>query len=386
LNNIAKFSNKIDWDYNVRENLTSSAKRTPKKASRTLNRKFNIDYSFSKFSGYKKQERKKHRKIKLKNNRNITSNPNSIYFGILFVLIFGLLFFLTISISSASPMMKETYNDDNLYGTGRSVSLLRDYLVFKDVNPQKKEPNVLPTAKVEFSKYRIKKNDTIAKVAQKFGLSSDTIILTNNLIKKRSLRPGDILLIPNQDGRTIEVKNNDSVFKIANRYGIKWEKLADVNNIRSSVLIAGMKLFIPGSEMTNYEKEHFFGETTIWPVRGNISSYFGPRIDPFTGIYSFHTGLDIKNNPGTPVKTVRKGKVIYVGWQNIYGNFIIIRHENNLLTTYGHLEETFVKKGQDVVQGEVIASVGSSGRSTGPHLHFEVRQYGRLIDPIKILK
>ncbi|MER3553241.1 MAG: peptidase M23 [Meiothermus sp.] len=117
-------------------------------------------------------------------------------------------------------------------------------------------------------------------------------------------------------------------------------------------------------------------------VQTYISSGFGYRTSPFGGISSeFHNGLDFPAPMGTPVYVTASGKVDQVGWNSIFGLMILIDHENGLYTLYGHLSEAKVTQGQSVGQGELIGAVGSTGRSTGPHLHYTVYRYGSAVDP-----
>ncbi|BBB31741.1 peptidase M23 [Thermotomaculum hydrothermale] len=120
---------------------------------------------------------------------------------------------------------------------------------------------------------------------------------------------------------------------------------------------------------------------SIWPVKGFITDGFGYRIDPFTGKRAFHKGIDISARRGTPVVAPADGIVTMAGKTKGYGNFVVINHQNNLETRYGHLRDIFVKRGQIVKRGDVIGTVGNTGRSTGPHLHFEVRVNGKAVNP-----
>jgi len=122
------------------------------------------------------------------------------------------------------------------------------------------------------------------------------------------------------------------------------------------------------------------------PCQGYISSGFGRRKDPFTGKPAFHTGIDIVSYPGTPVRATADGKVIYAGRHPGYGKVVVIRHGFGYSTLYGHLQKIKVRAGQKVRRGEVIGYLGSTGRSTGPHLHYEVRRYGRYLNPSKYLR
>jgi murein DD-endopeptidase MepM/ murein hydrolase activator NlpD len=120
-------------------------------------------------------------------------------------------------------------------------------------------------------------------------------------------------------------------------------------------------------------------------VDGWFSSNFGYRIDPFTGENSFHEGIDFPAETGTPVVAAASGKVVYAEWHPQYGKMIEIDHGNGLVSRYAHAAELRVKEGDLVVRGQRIASVGSTGRSTGPHLHFEVRQNGVPQNPARFL-
>lgn len=117
-----------------------------------------------------------------------------------------------------------------------------------------------------------------------------------------------------------------------------------------------------------------------------LSSEYGMRKDPFTGRMAFHDGIDLAVKRGTPITAARSGVVAFSGWKSGYGNTVIIRHEDGLETLYAHASKTRVEVGERVAEGAHIADSGSSGRSTGPHLHFEVRRHGRAVDPMPYLE
>ncbi|WP_051654719.1 M23 family metallopeptidase [Persephonella sp. IF05-L8] len=121
------------------------------------------------------------------------------------------------------------------------------------------------------------------------------------------------------------------------------------------------------------------------PLYGKITSRFGYRKDPFTRKRAFHTGLDLKARYKQPVFATANGVVEYAGWMKGYGKIVIIRHKYGFKTYYGHLSKIRVKKGQYVKVGSVIGYAGNTGRSTGTHLHYEIRRYGALINPLRLM-
>ncbi len=124
---------------------------------------------------------------------------------------------------------------------------------------------------------------------------------------------------------------------------------------------------------------------SIWPTEGHLSSRFGYRTNPVTGKSQLHAGLDIANRPGTPIIAPGKGVVTFAAWDGAYGNSVVINHGNNTATRYAHMQKFVVKEGQTVNRGDLIGYVGSTGRSTGPHLHYEVRIGGVPVDPMRYI-
>ena len=116
-----------------------------------------------------------------------------------------------------------------------------------------------------------------------------------------------------------------------------------------------------------------------WPVKGRLTSGFGWREG------GFHHGIDLAENIGEPIRAAAAGKVIFAGWRPVYGKTVIIDHGNSLLTLYAHAHSLMVQQGECVSAGEIIALLGSSGRSSGPHLHFEVYWQGKVVDPLGYL-
>jgi murein DD-endopeptidase MepM/ murein hydrolase activator NlpD len=124
---------------------------------------------------------------------------------------------------------------------------------------------------------------------------------------------------------------------------------------------------------------------SIWPAHGWLTGTFGGRSDPFTGEPGFHQGLDISTEKGQPVFATADGSIEAASYSGDYGNLIVLKHEFGLVTRYGHLSSFVVKPGQQVKRGDVIGYVGSTGRSTGAHLHYEILANGKLINPLQLL-
>jgi murein DD-endopeptidase MepM/ murein hydrolase activator NlpD len=179
---------------------------------------------------------------------------------------------------------------------------------------------------------------------------------------------------PQPDSREINMYLEESLKRQIQRVHWELEELQMLGEIQ---------------ERNAYKVERFFDSQrsllastpTTWPVRGWITSSFGQRTSPFTGKLQMHEGLDIAARPNTPVKATAEGVVIYSGWKSDFGKLITIDHGYGYRTRYGHLAKIYVKNGQRVKRGDTIGSVGSTGRSTGPHLHYEVKVRGLPVNP-----
>jgi len=243
----------------------------------------------------------------------------------------------------------------------------------------------LPHA-VEISSYTVRKGDSISSISRQFGRSPDSILSMNGIKNAKSLRTGTELKIPSMDGLLHVVAKGESLGSIAKRYKVELTLLADANDLGSMTLRVGQSLFIPGAKLGADELRRIYGTAFAWPVRGPISSWFGVRADPFTGVRRFHAGVDIVVNLGTPVKAAADGRVADLGYNASYGNYIILSHPDGSQTLYGHLSAFSVTRGQSVTLGKVIGKSGNSGYSTGPHLHFGLYRGGAAVNPLKSLK
>lgn len=245
------------------------------------------------------------------------------------------------------------------------------------------------TQPVTYQNYKVQNGDTISGITKKFGLKNiSTLISVNEIGNVRQLAAGQKLKIPSVDGITYTVKAGDTLEKITKNNNVKLSTLLDVNDLTSETLTAGQVLFLPGASLDSNTLKLAMGDKFIMPIKAAFrwTSPYGARLDPITGVKSYHRGTDMACPTGTPIYASMSGKVITAGTSRIYGYYVIIEHGNGYQTLYGHMSKIIVAKGQWVSQGTRIGLVGSTGYSTGPHLHFTVYKNGKTIDPMTILK
>lgn len=242
---------------------------------------------------------------------------------------------------------------------------------------------------VTYQTYTVRAGDTISGITYRFGLSNiSTLIAVNGISNVRSLRSGQKLKIPSYDGLVHTVLSGETLSSVAKKYNASVEDILDVNDLSSETLQTGMALFIPGAKLDSDTLRRAMGELFAYPITASwrLSSRFGPRTDPIKGTASNHTGIDMACPEGTPIYAAMSGTVAYTGFSSVYGNYVIITHYDGYQTLYAHMSKIIAKKGTVVSQGTKIGLVGSTGYSTGPHLHFSVYKNGKLIDPLTVLK
>src|SRR3989338_3124761 len=242
--------------------------------------------------------------------------------------------------------------------------------------------------------YTVQQNDTISDIAYRFTLSQRTILWANNLSGTSVIRPGDSLVIPQVDGVVHTVKRGDTLQEIATKYRSTVDKIAALNNItQGAKLEPGTLLTVPDGRPPSVSvpaqtrvatrtaprnvgsAARAPGGGLLWPTTGRaITQNFSWR----------HGGLDIDGTLRSPIYAVENGtvEVAQGGWNGGYGNVIVISHSKSTKTRYGHLSRLYVRPGEQVQRGQIIGMMGSTGRSTGSHLNFEVLINGVRKNPL----
>ncbi len=293
---------------------------------------------------------------------------------------------LAVSIAVAGSMERPVdLHGFHLPEDGISTSLLLDSLM--TLPPEAMDDGPMPALPMTLSvsSYRVAKNDTLDAVSHRFGIRLDTLISINRITDVRRIQAGAILKIPNIDGVAYLVKKGESLSAIASARNVSILDIVDANDLASQTITPGQTLFIPGARLSTYDLKKALGKLIIWPVNGRISSNFGYRANPFTGIRQFHNGLDIVGFLNAAVSAAMDGRVAETGYSTIFGNFVILSHAEGYQTLYAHLNKILVKQGASVLQGKTIGLLGSTGYSTGPHLHLGVFKHGKAVDPLKFL-
>ncbi len=229
--------------------------------------------------------------------------------------------------------------------------------------------------------HTVQVGENLWDIARRYGVDVPTLFGANESLDGGYIYPGDHIVVLSQKGILVTVKKERSLGEIADKYRVPLATVARANHLSHDVrLIPDQEVFVPGGRPLDRG-------TFIWPlVRfGRISSGFGYRFHPILRRRQWHSGIDLTAGYGTPIRAARSGKVVSCGWNGGFGKVVVLRHDMGFRTVYGHCCKILVRKNQYVKKGQVIASVGNTGQSTGPHLHFEVRKNGRAVNPLRYL-
>ncbi len=261
--------------------------------------------------------------------------------------------------------------------------------------------SVAPRTTIET--YVVQSGDTLGIIAERFGISSETLLWANNLTSRSTIRPGDELKILPVTGVTHTVKSGDTLSRIANTYGVTVEEITTFNVLGDGSLGIGETLIIPGGTPPRTVATRPTTTTTTTKPTAPITSptnapastatpSSGGMIWPtdlriITQHYGWsHTGIDIDCHYTNYNYAAADGTVTYSGWRNGYGYTVEIDHGNGLSTRYAHHQSLAVSSGQAVTQGQPLGVCGTTGRSTGTHLHFEVMIGGRFQNPLSYIR
>ncbi len=290
--------------------------------------------------------------------------------------------------SQVAPSGNIPVDELNTLVTDDSGSLVRPNVLATDITPQLRDSIIT---------YVVEDGDTISEIAEKFQLSTNTILWENKLGPRDFIKPGQELVILPVTGVTYTVSRGDTLRAIAAKYKAEEEDILEVNKLAdASELKIGAKLIVPDGIPPPAARP----TVTTSSGLASIKSIFTPA-PAVAGKFNWpttshritqyyrgwrHTGIDIGAPIGQPIYAAEDGVVITAGWNSGgYGLYIVIDHGNGLHTLYAHSSKLLVKKGDRVKKGEVIANIGSTGRSTGPHIHFEVRSNGNRVNPLDYL-
>lgn len=235
----------------------------------------------------------------------------------------------------------------------------------------------------QVSVYVVRKGDSLSQIAEMFDVTIDTILSANDMQKGASIKEGDVLLILPFSGVEHTVVKGDTLQGIAKKYNVEIEEVLLSNDIDiDAKLSLGEKLMIPGGTLSGAAKTGSSSKGKGVPSysQGSLKAVSGYFINPVPGARksrgtsSSHRGVDLAAPTGTPIQASASGRVTFArsGYNGGFGNLVIIAHNNGTETLYAHQSKIGTSVGARVDQGDVIGYVGSTGRSTGPHLHFEV--------------
>jgi murein DD-endopeptidase MepM/ murein hydrolase activator NlpD len=288
---------------------------------------------------------------------------------------------------------------DDLINNKDKASTGGDYLLMAAEGVGGANTLISDLPKGEITEYRVQEGDTVSSIAQKFGISIDTILWENNLKSVDSIKTRQILRILPITGLRYKVSRGETIYSIAKKLQVDAQNIIDYpfntfTNDETFALAAGQELMVPDGikpRETIIDTKSYITRTVapipgvvgegnfMWPTSGRITQKF----------YWYHQAVDIANPANPAIVAAQGGTVTTAGWNaGGYGNYVIVDHGNGYQTLYAHMlnNSVLVKAGQRVTQGQRLGTMGSTGRSTGTHLHFEVKSTRGNLDPLSVLK
>ena len=248
----------------------------------------------------------------------------------------------------------------------------------------------------QVSEYTVKEGDNLSMIAQKFGVSIESVKWANPSIDWKKVKPGVSVSMPPVTGVVYKVKPGDTVYSIAKKFQTDAQGIVDFpmntfSDDETFALVAGQTLIVPDGIMPDESVTTPSIARILTPDAGSVTasgSFVWPAFGRITQSFRwYHKGVDIANHDGGAILAADSGTVVVSGWTNVgYGYHVIIDHGNGYQTLYAHLSSISVATGQRIGRGSVLGQMGSTGRSTGTHLHFEIRTGGGNVDPMGYLK
>ena len=271
--------------------------------------------------------------------------------------------------------------DPNVLHGGGDTTIIDNNALLPDSGPLGTMSDIKDLSPVDqVSVYAVRQGDTLSEIARMFQVSVNTIIWANDLPRATAIQEGQVLVILPISGVRHIVAKGETLQNIAKNYHGNAKEIAQYNDLDPTAkLMIGETVIIPDGEEAAPPLTH---GSQSRPIRGSGPSYSGYYIRPISGgirtqgLHGYN-GVDLTTgSAGDPIYASATGKVIISkesGWNGGYGNYVVIQHDNNTQTLYAHNSRNIVARGQTVVQGQVVGYIGSTGKSTGPHLHFEIR-------------
>jgi len=284
---------------------------------------------------------------------------------------------------------KKVYVSSNSYITKNGFPIFTSEKAYVDfIKSYPYNPGVTLTI------YKISPGETLWTLRKKFDVTTETIIAANPHLKSFDLSEISTLIIPSKNGALFVFDDYSDVGrmhkmmgkanKIFGDYKPRFYRIVSPDDMRAVFFENEIPLVVNNDIQKLYAYKTVFADP-LDTSAGLYTSMFGDRYSPYGDNMEFHNGVDIAVRNGTPIKAVRSGLVFAAGWRDGYGYTVEIQHDDGYYTFYAHCSKIFVKTGDWVNQGDKIALVGSTGRSTGSHLHYVMMRHGQLLNPFKYL-
>ena len=282
-----------------------------------------------------------------------------------------------------SPILESFLNTDSTGSRGGGdIAIINNNSLLPDSGPMGTIADIEESFNSDqISIYVVRDGDSLSQIASMFNVSVNTIVWSNEIGKGGKIMPGQTLIILPISGVKYEVKKGDTLKSIAKKLNGDIDEIIKYNDLSTGDKLAeGQEIIVPNGEIAPAPQAKIGAKTN--PYRGGGGQYYAGYYNrPVLGGYKSqglhgYNGVDLADSCGSPVMASASGDVVISregGWNGGYGNYIVISHGNGTQTLYSHLSANIVSRGWHVVQGQVIGYIGSTGKSTGCHLHFEVR-------------